>query len=61
MIQYIPFTQKIFSNDLSVNVTSLQSKRGVHEAGTVGHYYLFIIYKPWDAAMEALLTGYYFL
>ena len=61
MIQYIPLTHKIFSNDLSVNVPSLQSKRGVHEVGTVGHHYLFIIYKPWDAAMEALFTGYYFL
>ena len=39
MIQYIPFTQKMFSNNLSVNVTSLQSKRGEHEAGTVGHHY----------------------
>lgn len=60
MIQYIPFTQKIFSNNLSVNVTSLQSKRGEHEAGTVGHHYpmvcshggviywlLFSIITPW--------------
>jgi len=52
MIQYISFTQKIFSNNLSMNITSLQSKRGVHEAGTMGHHYLFIIYKPRDAAMN---------
>ena len=61
MIQYIPSTQKILKNDLPVNVTSLQYKPGVHEAGTVGHHYLFFIYKPLDAAMETLFTGYYFL
>ena len=29
----------------------------MHEARTVGRHYLFIIYKPWDAAMEAFLLA----
>ena len=50
-------TPKDFSNDLSLNVTSVQSKRGEHE---VGHHHVFIIFKPWAAAMEVLFTGYIF-
>ena len=75
MIQYIPFTQKMFSTDSSMNVTSLQSKHGVHQVGQWDTiiYLLYINHgmQPWrpiifynnsmDAAGTAKLTALYVL